>query len=210
LAITTILSDLGNVVVHFDNNKMYQAFARLSGKMPQEIEQILFGRKPDGSYLVARYSSGQMSTKQFHCCFLHQLGLCGSIAAHQAFLTAFCDVFTPNQPVVDLWRRLRAGGLTLTAVTNVEELRYRWLCRMGIMDLFDHELLSFEEGLLKPSEEFMVRALDRSGAKAEETIFVDDIDANLAPAAKLGIHTHLYRDLAGLVSFLAAFGLAVP
>jgi len=207
LAITTILSDLGNVVVHFDNNKMYQAFAQLSGRTPQEVERILFGRGPDGSYLIARYSSGQINSKQFHCCFLHQLGLCGSAAAHQAFETAFCDVFTPNVPVLDLWFRLRRQGITFTAVSNIEEIRYHWLERSGIMSLFDHRLLSYEEGLLKPSEEFLVRALDRSGAKAEETLFVDDIAANLRPAIKLGIVTHHYAGFSGLQACLRSLGL---
>jgi FMN phosphatase YigB (HAD superfamily) len=210
LAITTVLSDLGNVVVWFDNSKMYRAFASLSGKTAQEVEQVLFGQDPNGSYLVARYSSGQITTKQFRCAFFHRLGLCGAVGAHTVFETAFCDVFTPNQPVIDLWRQLRQRGLALTAVSNVEEIRYHWLCRMGIMSLFDHETLSFEEGLLKPSEEFMVRALDRSGAKAEETVFVDDIAANLEPAARLGILTHCYRDQAGLDRFLEQCGLIVP
>jgi len=210
LAITTVLSDLGNVVVWFDNSKMYRVFASLSGRTPQEVEEVLFGRDQNGDYLVARYSSGRINTKQFRCVFFHRLGLCGSVVAHTTFETAFCDVFTPNQPVIDLWRHLRQQGLTLTAVSNVEEMRYRWLCRMGVMSLFDHELLSFEEGLLKPSEEFLVRALDRSGAKAEETVFVDDIAANLMPAAKLGILTHCYRDDAGLKLFLEACGLTVP
>ena len=209
MAVTTILSDLGNVVVHFDNQKMYGSFAALSGKKPEDVERVLFGREADGSYLIARYSSGQINSKQFHCAFMHALGLCGSPRAHQMFTTAFCDVFTPNQPVVDLWRRLRRRGLTLTAVTNVEEIRLVWLSRMGILDLFDHVLASFEERLLKPSEEFMVRALDRSGAKAEETVFVDDIAANLAPAAKLGILTHEYRDPDGLLAFLHQCGLPV-
>ncbi len=207
MAITTILSDLGNVVVHFDNQKMFRDFAVLSGMTQREVEDVLFGRDAGGSYLLARYSSGQITTKQFRCCFFHALGLCGAVGAHTVFEAAFCDVFTPNQPVIDLWRRLRRSGITLTAVTNVEEIRYRWLCRMGVMDLFDHALTSFEEGLLKPSEEFLIRALDRSGAKAEETVFIDDIDANLAPAAKLGILTHCYRDDAGLMRFLEDQGL---
>jgi len=207
VAVTTILSDLGNVVVNYDNQKVYRTFASLSGRTPEQVHDILFGKDRNGDYLIARYSSGQISSKQFHCAFLHSLGLCGSIAAHQAYQAGFCDVFTPNQPVVDLWRRLRRQGLTLTAVTNVEPIRFDWLRRLGIIDLFDHCLTSFEERLLKPSEEFMVRALDRSGAKAEETIFVDDLAANLGPAATLGIITHQYVDDAGLESFLRAQGV---
>jgi len=207
LAITTILSDLGNVVVHFDNQKMYAAFAAMSGKTPEDVERTLFGRDQGGSYLIARYSSGEITTKQFRCRLFHELGLCGSVTAHSAFETAFCDVFTPNRPVIDLWRDLRRRGVVLTAVTNVEEVRYHWLCRMGIMDLFDHALASFEEGLLKPSEEFMVRALDRSGAKAEEAVFIDDIAAHLLPAAGLGINVHHYAGFVGLQEHLRRLGL---
>lgn len=209
MAITTILSDLGNVVVDYDNQKMYESFAALSGRKPEDVERILFGCEADESYLIARYSLGQINSRQFHCAFMHALGLCGSQRAHQVFMTAFCDVFTPNRQVIGLWRHLRRQGITLTAVSNIEQLRHIWLKHLDIMKLFDHEVVSYVEGLLKPSEEFMVRALDLSGAMAEETVFIDDIAANLVPAAKLGIHTHCYRDFDKLVEFLQGLGLPV-
>lgn len=207
MAVTTILSDLGNVVVFFDNRKMYRTFAVLSGRTQEEVERALFGREPEGSYLCARYSSGLIDTPQFRGEFLERLGLKYSGAVGRGFEKDFCDVFAVNDPVVDLWRALRRRGLVLTAVSNVEEIRYHWLCRMGVMDLFDHELMSFREGLLKPSEEFMVRALDRSGCAAEDAVFVDDVEPNLEPAARLGIRTHCYRDLPGLLAFLESCGL---
>ncbi len=207
MAITTILSDLGNVVVFFDNEKMYRTFAARSGLDPEQVKQALFGFEPGGSYLCARYSSGSIGTRRFRREFLGRLGLKDSLAARRDFERDFCDVFALNWPVAGLWQTLRRRGATLTAISNVEEIRYDWLCRMGVMDLFDHELVSFREKLLKPSEEFMIRALDRSGCAAEEAVFVDDVAVNLEPAAKLGIKTHCYRDFDGLAACLAALGL---
>jgi HAD superfamily hydrolase (TIGR01509 family) len=78
---------------------------------------------------------------------------------------------------------------------------------MGLLSGFDHLVMSWTEGLRKPSEELMVRALDRSGCAAEEALFVDDIEDNLRPAAKFGVATHHYVSFENLERNLETLGL---
>jgi glucose-1-phosphatase len=57
--------------------------------------------------------------------------------------------------------------------------------------LFEKTYYSHFVGLRKPDSAFFEKVLNENGLKAEETLFIDDIAANLEPAKALGIQTHL-------------------
>jgi HAD superfamily hydrolase (TIGR01509 family) len=203
MAPRAILSDLGNVVVHFDNERTVTALAALTGCAPAAVRKAAF--LPG---LCTRYGRGDLDTGQFMRIVMARMNVPKRDMPSEAdFGRAFAEVFTPNDDVIARWRLLRAAGLTLTAVSNIEPLRADELRRMGIFSLFDHLVLSYEEKLVKPSAELMVRALDRSACAAEDALFVDDVEENLAPAAALGIRTHLYRSVGELDQFLEDCGL---
>ena len=203
MAIRAILSDLGNVVVFFDNERTVTALASLTGCAPAAVRRAAF--LPG---LCTRYGRGDLDTGQFMRVVMARMNVPKRDMPSEAdFGRAFAEVFTPNEDVIARWRLLRAAGLTLTAVSNIEPLRADELRRMGIFSLFDHLVLSYEEKLVKPSAELMVRALDRTACAAEEALFVDDVEENLAPAAALGIRTHLYRSVEELDQFLEECGL---
>jgi FMN phosphatase YigB (HAD superfamily) len=203
MAIRAILSDLGNVVVHFDNERTVTALAALTGLAPSAVRRAAF--LPG---LCTRYGRGDLDTGQFMRVVMARMNVPKrEMPSDVEFGRAFAEVFTPNDDVIARWRLLRAAGITLTAVSNIEPLRADELRRMGIFSLFDHLVLSFEEKLVKPSAELMVRSLDRTACAAEEALFVDDIEKNLVPAAALGIHTHQYRSVEELDAFLEGLGL---
>jgi HAD superfamily hydrolase (TIGR01549 family) len=60
--------------------------------------------------------------------------------------------------------------------------------------LFDADIRSAEVGCQKPDPRIYQIALDRLGVKADEAVFTDDHEEYVAGAAKLGIHTILYKD----------------
>jgi epoxide hydrolase-like predicted phosphatase len=61
-------------------------------------------------------------------------------------------------------------------------------------ELFDVIVVSAEEGVRKPDPEIFRRTLSRLGVTAEETIFVDDVPANVEGARALGIHAIRFTD----------------
>jgi glucose-1-phosphatase len=54
----------------------------------------------------------------------------------------------------------------------------------------ENRLVSCQLGVRKPSPAVYLLALERFGARAEDTFFVDDLAANVAGAASVGIHAH--------------------
>ena len=59
----------------------------------------------------------------------------------------------------------------------------------------DGGILSYRDGVIKPDPAIYRLLLGRYGLKAEECVFLDDIQSNLDTAAGLGIHTILFRSL---------------
>lgn len=54
-------------------------------------------------------------------------------------------------------------------------------------ELFDHVFYSHEMGLAKPSAEIYQSLLEKLGAKAEQVVFFDDLEANVKGAKSQGI-----------------------
>jgi putative hydrolase of the HAD superfamily len=200
-----ILCDIGNVAVFFNNRRSDAALAALSGMSQDAVTNVVFRK---GQALIRRYERGDISSEEFRRMVCARLNITKrEMPSDEAFFEAWADVFTPNQPLIDKLCQLRAYGYVTAAVSNIDEMRYRKIDQMRLLNCFDELLLSYQEGIRKPSSELMVRALDRCGADAAQTIFVDDLEENLVPAAGLGIATHLYTDMASFSNFLASRGM---
>jgi len=205
--IQAILSDIGKVVVPFDNAKTFAAFARITGCSPAEAERAFFG-EGRGLVLLNKYERGEISTTEYQKIIISRLNVTKRMQpTEEEFYAAYADVFEYPQEVPDEWRRLSRKGLALVAVSNICEMRHRWLADAKVFDDYDALILSYKEGLRKPSAELMVRALDRIGCRAEDALFVDDIAENLAPAMKLKINVHHFVDAPGLFAHLHSLGL---
>jgi putative hydrolase of the HAD superfamily len=62
-----------------------------------------------------------------------------------------------------------------------------------IADAFDQILISAEEGIAKPDKRIYHLALERLGAKPEETVFIDDAQVNVQAANDIGMQGVLFR-----------------
>ncbi len=204
MKLEAVLCDIGNVAVFFDNEKTVRAFASLSKQPVDTVRRIMFS---DGVGLLRRYESGKIDSAEFRRIVCARLNLSKrEIPTDQTLFDAWTDVFTPNIAVLTKLCALWSHRISIAAVSNIDEMRQRKLQQLGHLTIFDHLVMSWSEKLRKPSEELMVRALDRCGTKAENTIFIDDITENLVPAAKLGIRTHQYVTTEAFDRFLESCG----
>jgi epoxide hydrolase-like predicted phosphatase len=96
--------------------------------------------------------------------------------------------FEPNEPVVGLVQELRAAGLRLGVLTNnVAEFRPLWREMLPFDEWFDDVVDSHEVGMRKPNPAIYRLALERLGAVAERTAFLDDVATNVAAADAVGM-----------------------
>ncbi len=73
--------------------------------------------------------------------------------------------------------------------------------------LFEKTYYSHLIGLRKPDKAIFEKVLSENGLKAEETLFIDDIAANLEPAKELGIQTFMMKAPDTIQDFIKREGL---
>ena len=90
-------------------------------------------------------------------------------------------------PNIDLIRRLRPPYRTAVLSNADSTLVARLRDEHGIYDLFDEVVCSADVGLAKPEARIYALAAERIGLPADECVFIDDLDANVAGARHAGM-----------------------
>jgi putative hydrolase of the HAD superfamily len=108
---------------------------------------------------------------------------------------------------------LRRAGYGVHLATNQERHRGTYMHDvLGYRDRFDVSAYSWQVGVAKPDPEFFRRVVALIGVPADEVLFVDDSEANVAGARAAGLvaeHWHFQRGPGSLVDLLAAHGVRV-
>ena len=200
--IETIVSDLGNVLLRFDNSAFYRAISRFAGRPAADIEAAVI-RNVD---LLVLFEKGAVSQLDF---FRNARDLLEITAGYEEFFAAYCEgVFTPVPSVLDLFRRLKSR-YRMVLLSNTDIVRWTYIkTKFPEVLLFDDYVLSFDVGAMKPELEIYLEAIRAGGAAPERTVFIDDMPANVAGAARAGMTGILCETGADLEPKLRALGLA--
>jgi len=98
---------------------------------------------------------------------------------------------------VALLDRLHARRIPLYCLSNMSASVYAHLrLRHDFWDRFRGIVISGEIQLLKPEAEIFTHLLERFGLEARETVFIDDIVANVEGARAVGLHAIQFVDAA--------------
>ncbi len=99
----------------------------------------------------------------------------------------------------DVLRRLKAAGYKIYGLTNWSAETFPLISdTYTVFGEFDGIVVSGEEHLLKPDAAIYRCLLDRYALIPEESIFIDDNEANVAAAIELGIEAHRFQNAAEL------------
>jgi len=203
--IRAILSDWGRVVVDFDNTRTAKALVQHSCfGTSEELYRLQFVELRE---LFDAYMRGQLATTGYRKAMKRAMQL---TCTDEAFDKAFADVFTPNRPIIDLWKRFRGLGVKMVAASNVDELRHARLIEMGVHDLFDRHCLSYQVCASKPHSEFFRKAWEMTYLDPPEILFVDDHDEFVVAARNqlMTGFTYDLKDHAAFERFLEGFEFA--
>lgn len=100
------------------------------------------------------------------------------------------EALIPIPGTLDLMCRLRARGHKLYCLSNMHEASIDCLeGKYSFWDIFDGIVISSRIRMIKPEPGIYRHLLERFGLAAGETIFIDDTEANLRSAERLGIRT---------------------
>jgi 2-haloacid dehalogenase len=102
---------------------------------------------------------------------------------------------------------LKKSGMPLYLLTNCSAETFPIIqAHFTFPALFDGAVVSGQIGLMKPDPAIYRHLLDRFGLQAADSLFIDDVPANVDAARALGMHAHHFRNAAGLRAELVALG----
>ncbi len=186
-----VLFDIGRVLLDFDFESSLQRL--LPEGVPdsrQRLERLL-DRKDD-------FESGKISVGDYT---EWALDVMGSDATHEEFHQAWRDIFTVNEPMWRVARRLVADGHKLVLFSNINGIHAPWIYEeYPEFELFHGAVLSFEVGCIKPQPEIYQHALQEYGMDPAETLYIDDLPQNVEAGRAQGIRAWQY-DLKDHASF---------
>ncbi len=196
---TTIISDLGNVICPFDFTPAYAAIAKRAGVAPEDVKQYCLDTDR-----VKALETGLMTPDDFLKGLMRRFDFVAPLPQLE-FL--FSNIFTVNHGVVALWRSLKPR-YRFCLLSNTNDMHVNFLKpRYDFWPLFDHLILSYQIGYIKPEPEIFLEALHRCQAEPKECLFVDDIARYVEAAQSLGLTALQFTSESQLRLDLKALGI---
>lgn len=199
--ISTIISDLGKVILWFDNKIFFRKMTDYCGCSEETIKDVVH----KNSELIRLYDTGKMTPQEF---YRHAIAKLGAKISYEDFFAAYCDVFSLNLPVLNLFIRMK-GKYRLILLSNTDSVRFPYIKnKYPEILFFDDYVLSYEIGLMKPDPQIYLETLKINASKAAECVFIDDMEENIESAGALGIKTVLYKPDTDLEKELRSLGIS--
>jgi epoxide hydrolase-like predicted phosphatase len=98
-----------------------------------------------------------------------------------------------NTEMADYFRRLRPRYRTAILSNAAEGGRREEDRRYGFATMADVLVYSYEVGIEKPDEQIYEITCQRLGVHPSEVVFLDDLEANVAAASRLGMRAVLFQ-----------------
>ena len=200
-----IVFDLGKVLVDFSVERACTQVAKAVGVSAPQVHSFLFD---DG--LEFRFEAGELSFLELHRLFEGRFNV--SVAS-SVLKTAAADIFCPLEDSINLLKDLRkqyGRKKTFALLSNTNEIHWDHIEKnWNISSCFDHTILSFEVKAMKPDEKIYHHALQKIGVSPERCFFVDDLQANIDGAKRVGIDASLYESTEKLRADLSHRGIFV-
>lgn len=181
-----VLFDLGNVVINWDTQSVVETLA-----LPTAQEQLLKRELFDHSDWLDldRGLATEPEVVERVCQRTNFSANTVNDALHAARTS-----LTPISESVDLLHELKDAGLPIYCLSNMSIETYQHIKdKMGFFDCFSGIVISGHEKCIKPNAAIFQLTLERFSLEASETFFIDDSDANVSSAAKLGIPSYLFK-----------------
>lgn len=201
--VTNVIFDLGGVLIDWDPRHLYRGlFAGDEAAMERFLTEVC---TPAWNLELDRGRAFAEAVAELGG---RHPGQRAMIDAYQARWLEM--VAGPIPGTVRILEELDARGTPLFALTNWSGETFALVRSdptFAFLGRFKTIFVSGELRLVKPEPEIFRHALDAIGGPAAACLFVDDVEANVAAAARLGLATHRFTDPDGLRADLARRGL---
>ncbi len=188
-AIKNIIFDLGSVLIRFDR----QTFLDRHAADCTPAERTLLERE---TYLSAEWI---MQDRGTHVPAETAQIVCGRVpeklhAAVRGLVCRWYDDILPIEGMSGLVGELKENGYKIFLLSNAAKDFPEYWDRIPGHEYFDDWCVSAFEGFIKPQPEIYRRALDKFGILASQSLFIDDVTANIEGALNAGMQGIVFHD----------------
>jgi putative hydrolase of the HAD superfamily len=195
-----VIFDLGNVLLPFNWDIAADRFCVRTGRSRREVSDYMVTTP-----FLNDLSLGHMTKEEYFRIVSRDFEFDGS---YEEFAVIWSDIFTTDDEMIALAAQLK-GRLRRFILSNTSAIHMDFIFeRYPFMHTFEGYILSHEVGLLKPDRRIYEVTLERFGLTASETVFIDDILANVEGAEAVGIHGIHHRDARRTREGLTKLGIA--
>lgn len=187
--IKNLLIDFGGVLIDLDRRRCLEHFRRLG--MP-DVENLLHDCHQEGFFQL--HEKGLISDAGFRERIRQAIGRPVTDEAIDEAWNSFLDGIPAYK--LDFLLELRKR-YTVCLLSNTNAIHWDYACTHDfaqggrrVEDYFDRIYLSYQLKMIKPDAEIFQAVLADAGLTPEETLFIDDAEANCRTARSLGIHTY--------------------
>lgn len=182
MARPTLLSDIGKVLIDFDFSI---AARRLAAQCDHPADTVLTLFDD----IKGPYEVGEMDDAEF---VRQGMALTGFRGSPDEFVAIWCEIFAQNEPMHATLGAL-AGRLPMHLLSNTNELHKSYFLReFPIFRHFQGGVYSHIARCAKPGEEIFLQTAAQLDLDPALTFYIDDLEANIATAARLGFRTFHY------------------
>lgn len=183
--ISTIIFDLGGVILDLDQGKTLRAFSRRG----LDLEDV-----NEASPIFNDFETGKITADDFRQGIKSLFkGNITDTEIDQAWNAMLLDTYEERFRMIEVLRKqFRIYLLSNTNSIHIDFVRTYIDKSFGSErwdNLFDKQYLSYEIGLRKPNKDIYEFVLADIQKHPQECLFIDDSFANIKGAASVGIHT---------------------
>lgn len=186
MSIRGVFFDFGGVIQRTEFQAPRQHLGERFGMDYEDVDKLVFG-----SESARRASVGEITED------VHWSNVLMRLKRPAVEMKTIKDEFfggdVIDHQLVDFIRSLR-GKFHVGLISNAWSGMRAYLEREKLIDLFDTVVISAEARVMKPEARIYSLALEQAKVKAEEALFVDDVQANLDACQQIGMKGVLYQD----------------
>lgn len=121
------------------------------------------------------------------------LKVLGSNATEAQFQQAWRQIFVVNEPMWQCVRKLAMLNHRLILISNINAIHCPWIFKTyPEFSYFEHAILSFEVGFIKPQSEIYQFAITTHELDPPSTFYIDDMPENIAIGKQFGFQCWQY------------------
>ncbi|GGX67630.1 haloacid dehalogenase [Saccharospirillum salsuginis] len=184
--ISVVLFDLGGVLVKLNGP---EALMRLSGYSKSREEVRSAWRQCSA---VKEFETGRINLNVFAERVIRDLDLPVSLGTFlQDYPTWMNQLHSEAIDVLEM----ASQRCRIAALSNISAVHWRELeSALTEAPVFEHTVLSFDTGWMKPERGAYLAAIERLGEPPDQVLFLDDSEANVVQARRMGMRAEQARN----------------